>query len=68
MNFLLFFYNSFLFYFEITSIHNKTKIIEKYIPGTIESNPKLSAYLKHLMNVYNPLFAEDCKIKKRKSY
>lgn len=48
-------------------IHNKTKIIEKYIPGTIESDPKLSAYLKHLMNVYNPLFAEDCKIKKRKS-
>ncbi len=52
----------------ITNIHNhqaKIKVQEKYIPGTIEADPDLSAYLQHLLNVFNKFYAFDCKIKRR---
>ena len=41
-------------------IHTKTKVKEKYIPGTIEANPQMNAYLAHLLSIYNKFYKYDC--------
>jgi len=51
------------------TIHNhptKVEVQEKYIPGTIEADPDLSAYLQHLLAIYNKFFSFDCQAKNMK--